>query len=101
MLSRERACQSIRLLGVTRSASRMLVDLGVCRCSRGNASSWIWCYKTRGWQLDPEPLGHEIAEDVFCVLAVAEANAVSIVENLLRILREGNAKSKATAANVF
>ncbi|KAK8586050.1 hypothetical protein V6N13_130576 [Hibiscus sabdariffa] len=52
-------------------------------------------------ETDPEPLGHEIAEDVFCVLAVAEANAVSIVENLLRILREGNAKSKATAANVF
>ncbi|KAK8712403.1 hypothetical protein V6N13_147643 [Hibiscus sabdariffa] len=129
MLSRERACQAIGLLGVTRSARRMLVDLGVvdvlvemlrvgdgaAKLVAGNSLGVVsaniniidliaqagaiplYAELIQG----PEPLGHEIAEDVFCVLAVAEANAVSIAENLVRILREGNDESKAAAANVF
>ncbi|GMI65449.1 hypothetical protein like AT3G20170 [Hibiscus trionum] len=129
MLSRERACQAIGLLGVTRSARRMLVDLGVIDVLvemfrvgdgaaklvvgnslgvvSGNINNIDLIAQAGAIPLyaeliqGPEPLGHEIAEDVFCVLAVAEANAVSIAENLVRILREGNAESKAAAANVF
>ncbi|OMP04285.1 Armadillo [Corchorus olitorius] len=48
----------------------------------------------------PEPLGQEVAEDAFCILAVAEENAVSIAEHLVRILREGNSEAKAAAANI-
>ncbi|XP_074294172.1 uncharacterized protein LOC141621975 [Silene latifolia] len=48
-----------------------------------------------------EQLGWEIAEDVFCVLAVVEANAVEIVQHLVRILREDNAEARAAAADVL
>ena len=49
-----------------------------------------------------EALGKEIAEDVFCVLAVAEENAVLIVDHLVRVLegKEGQ-KEKAAAIDVI
>ncbi|XP_039022294.1 uncharacterized protein LOC120154703 [Hibiscus syriacus] len=115
VLSRERACQAIRLFGVTRRAHRMLVDLGVidvlvemlrvgdgaAKLVAGNSLGVVSANiniidliaKAGAIPLyaeliqGPDPLGHEIAEDAFCVLAVAEANAVSIAENLVRILR--------------
>ncbi|KAK0601397.1 hypothetical protein LWI29_023875 [Acer saccharum] len=49
----------------------------------------------------PDFIGKEIAEDVFCVLAVAKENAVSIAEHLVRILREGDDESKPVSADVF
>ncbi|TXG68103.1 hypothetical protein EZV62_009378 [Acer yangbiense] len=49
----------------------------------------------------PDFIGKEIAEDLFCVLAVAKENAVSIAEHLVRILREGDDESKTVAADVF
>ncbi|KAK0599273.1 hypothetical protein LWI29_003815 [Acer saccharum] len=49
----------------------------------------------------PDFIGKEIAEDVFCVLAVAKENAVSIAEHLVRILREGDDESKTVSADVF
>ncbi|XP_022753908.1 armadillo repeat-containing protein 4-like [Durio zibethinus] len=129
MLSRERACQAIGLLGVTRRARRMLVDLGVIpvlvellrvgdsgtKLVAGNSLGVISAHidyigpvaQAGAIPLfaeliqGPEPLGQEVAEDAFCLLAVAEANAVSIAEHLVRILREGNDEAKAAAANVF
>lgn len=47
------------------------------------------------------PTGKEVAEDVFCVLAVCEENAVAIVEHLVRILRGDDVGAKAAAADVI
>lgn len=48
-----------------------------------------------------EPLGKEIAEDVFCVLAVAEENAVLIMEHLVRVLSgDGGEEAKGAALDV-
>ncbi|KAK3032479.1 hypothetical protein RJ639_037292 [Escallonia herrerae] len=49
----------------------------------------------------PEPMGKEIAEDVFCILAVAEENATSIAEHLVQILRGSDDEAKAAAAEVL
>jgi len=46
------------------------------------------------------PQGKEIAEDVFCILAVAEENAIAIAEHLVRILQGSNVEAKAAAADV-
>lgn len=129
MVSRERAAQALGLLGVTRRARRTLVALGVIpaladllrdgdfstKVVAGNALGVIsshvdyirpvaqagviplYAELLRG----PEPLGREVAEDVLCVLAVAEGNAVEISEHLVRILQEDNAEAKAAAADVF
>ncbi|KAG5570373.1 hypothetical protein H5410_060139 [Solanum commersonii] len=48
-----------------------------------------------------DPMGKEIAEDVFCILAVVEENGVAIVEHLVRILRGDSAEAKAAAADVL
>ena len=48
-----------------------------------------------------EPLEKEIAEDVFCVLAIAEVNAVSIAQNLAQILTQNDDKAKAVAAEIL
>ncbi|XVE80497.1 hypothetical protein DITRI_Ditri14bG0144700 [Diplodiscus trichospermus] len=129
MLSRERACQAIGLLAVTRQARRMVVDLGVIpvlvellrvgdsatKLVAGNSLGVISAHidyiglvaQAGAIPLfaeliqGTEPLGQEVAEDAFCLLAVAEANAVSIAEHLVRILREGNDEAKAAAANVI
>ncbi|KAG2289482.1 hypothetical protein Bca52824_049086 [Brassica carinata] len=47
------------------------------------------------------PMGKDIAEDVFCILAVAEGNAVLIAEQLVRILREGDNEAKFVASDVL
>jgi hypothetical protein len=44
----------------------------------------------------PDASGKEIAEDVFCILAVAEANTVEIVGHLVRILTEGDDEAKTS-----
>jgi len=46
-----------------------------------------------------DALGKEIVEDVFCVLAVAEENAVLIVDHLERVL-EGNEGQETKAAAI-
>ncbi|KAL2944895.1 U-box domain-containing protein 13 [Bienertia sinuspersici] len=129
MVSRERAAQALGLLGVTKRARRTLVALGAIpaladllrdgdfstKVVAGNALGVIsshvdyirpvaqagviplYAELLRG----PEPLGMEVAEDVFCVLAVAEGNAVEISEHLVRILQEDNAEAKAAAADVL
>ncbi|KAL9319892.1 hypothetical protein ACSQ67_011731 [Phaseolus vulgaris] len=66
------------------------------------ASCSSWGYPLYAELLEgPDPSGKEIAEDVFCILAVAEANAVEIAGHLVRILREGNDEAKASAADVM
>lgn len=129
MVSRERAAQALGLLGVVKKARRTLVGLGVIpvladllqdgdvstKVVAGNALGIIsshvdfirpvakagviplYAELLRG----PEPLGREVAEDVFCVLAVAESNAIEISEHLVRILQEDNAEAKAAAADVL
>ncbi|KAF3453344.1 hypothetical protein FNV43_RR03784 [Rhamnella rubrinervis] len=129
MVSRERACRAIGLLGVTRRARRMLFELGVIpvlvelfhdgdiktKLVAGNSLGIISAHidyirpvaQAGAIPLyaellqGPEPLGKEIAEDVFCILAVAESNAVVIVEHLVRILRGGDDEAKAAAADVL
>lgn len=129
MVSRTRAAQAIGLLGVTRRVRQMLVDLDVipaltslmqdgdvsAKLTAGNALGIISSHVdylrpvARAGAIPlfaellqgPEPLGREIAEDVFCILAVAEENAVSISEHLVRILQGNNNEAKAAAADVL
>lgn len=129
MVSRIRASQAIGLLGITRRVRGMLVDLGVipvliellrdgdmsAKLVAGNSLGIIAShvdYIRPVAQVGAiplyaellegsEPLGREIAEDVFCILAVAEVNAVSIVEHLVRILRGDDNAAMAAAANVL
>ncbi|XP_010244134.1 PREDICTED: uncharacterized protein LOC104588035 [Nelumbo nucifera] len=129
MVSRARAAQAIGLLGVTRRVRPMLVNLGViplliellqvgdisAKLVAGNALGIIashidyirlvaqagaiplYAELLRG----TEPLGKEIAEDVFCILAVAEVNAASIAQHLVGILRGDDDEAKAAAAGVL
>ncbi|CAA7393327.1 unnamed protein product [Spirodela intermedia] len=48
-----------------------------------------------------DALGKEIAEDVFCILAVVEENAVLICAQLVKILRGDDEDAKAAAADVL
>ncbi|KAK7316830.1 hypothetical protein RJT34_00574 [Clitoria ternatea] len=130
MISRERACQAIGLLGMTR-ARRTLVELGVIpvlvellhvgdhamKLVAGNSLGLISAhvdyirpvaqagaiplYAELLQVQGPDPSGKETAEDVFCILAVAEANAAEIAGHLVRILREGDDEAKASAADVM
>ena len=129
MASRERAAYAVGSLGVARSARTVLVDLGAmqalmellregdisAKLVAGNAlgviSAHVDCIRPlaqagaiplyaellRG----AEPVGKEIAEDVFCVLAIAEVNAVSIAQHLAQILRENDDIAKAAAAEIL
>ncbi|KAF7831303.1 vacuolar protein 8 [Senna tora] len=129
MVSRERACQAIGLLGVPRRSRRMLIEIGVIpvlvellsegdettKLVAGNALGVISAHvdyirpvaQAGVISLYAELLqglertGKDIAEDVFCILAVAEENAIEIVGHLVRILREGDEESKASAAEVM
>ncbi|GAB4848146.1 hypothetical protein Ancab_002812 [Ancistrocladus abbreviatus] len=129
MVSRERAAQAIGLLGVIRKARLSLVMSGaipalVDLLRDGNISTKIVAGNALGVISShfgyirpiaeagaiplfaellraPEPMCKEIAEDVFCILAVAETNAVEIVEHLIRILREDDVEAKATAADIL
>lgn len=129
MVSRERACHAIGLLGVTRRARRMLFELGVIPVlvelfHNGDINTKLIVGNSLGVvsaHIDfirpvaeagaiplyvellqgPDPLGKDIAEDAFCILAFAESNAVVIVEHLVRILRNGDDEAKAAAADVL
>ncbi|KAK7305216.1 hypothetical protein VNO77_43117 [Canavalia gladiata] len=129
MVSRERACQAIGLLGVTRQARRTLVELGMIpvlvelfrdgdhatKLVVGNSLGVISAHVdyirpvARAGAIPlyaellegPDPSGKEIAEDVFCILAAAETNAVEIAGHLVRILRDGDDEAKASAADVM
>lgn len=129
MVSRERACQAIGLLGVSRRARHTFVELGVIPVlvelfRIGDSSSKLVAGNSLGVisahvdYIRPvaeagaiplyaellqaiDPIGKEIAKDVFCILAVTESNAVSIAEHLVRILREGDDEAKTAAADVL
>ncbi|KFK39343.1 hypothetical protein AALP_AA3G231800 [Arabis alpina] len=129
LASRERACHAIGLIGVTRRARRMLVEAGViqvlvdlfrdgddkAKLLAGNALGIISAQTeyirpvTEAGSIPlyvellsgRDPMGKDIAEDVFCILAVAEGNAVSIAEQLVRILREGDNEAKFAASDVL
>ncbi|CAL1353971.1 unnamed protein product [Linum trigynum] len=129
MKSRDRACQAIGLLGRSWRARCMLVDLGaipvVIELFRdGNGKTKVTAGNSLGiisshvnfvrkaaeagaiplyadLLQGPDPIGKEIAEDAFCILAIAEENAVAIADQLVRILREGDDESKVAASNVF
>ncbi|WCJ33046.1 ARM repeat superfamily protein [Euphorbia peplus] len=127
--SRERAAQAIGLLGVNERARSMLVALGVipvlvellregdcaAKLVAGNSLGVISAHvdfirpvaEAGAIALYAELLrgsdqtGKEIAEDVFCILAVVEENAVAIAEHLVQILREGDDEVKAAASDVI
>ncbi|KAF3610262.1 hypothetical protein DY000_02049718 [Brassica cretica] len=127
--SRERACHAIGLIGVTRRCRRLLVEAGVVpalvdlfrdgdekgKLLAGNALGIIAAQSeyirpvTEAGSIPlyvellsgGDPMGKDIAEDVFCILAVAEGNAVLIAEQLVRILREGDNESKFAASDVL
>ncbi|KAJ9182564.1 hypothetical protein P3X46_006547 [Hevea brasiliensis] len=129
MISRERACQAIGLLGVTRRARSLLVELGAIQVlvelfRDGDRTTKLVagnCLGVISAHIDfvrplaeagaiplyaellqgPDPAGMEIAEDAFCILAVAEENAASIAEHLVRILREGDDEAKIAASDII
>nr|GLL17652.1 protein ARABIDILLO 2 [Ipomoea trifida] len=129
MLSRRRAAQAIGLLGLVKSARPTLVASGAIQAllellQVGDASTKLVAGNALGVissHVDyirpvaqagaiplyvellqgPEPMGKEIAEDVFCILAIVEENAVVIAEHLVRILQGDNAGAKAAAADVL
>lgn len=129
MIARTRAAQAIGLLGLVQRARRMLVDLGAiqvltellrdgdtsAKLVSGNALGVISSHANfirpvaeagtiplySDLLQGPEPMGKEIAEDVFCILAVDEPNALTIAEYLVRILGGNNNEAKAAAADVL
>ncbi|KAM7504269.1 hypothetical protein LguiB_003173 [Lonicera macranthoides] len=129
MISRTRAAQAIGLLGLVRRARRLLVDSGALEVlvellRDGDTSTKLVAGNALGVissQVDyirpvaeagaiplyaellqsPDPIGKEIAEDVFCILAIAEVNAITIAEHLVRILRGSDNEAKAAVADVL
>ncbi|XP_018514713.1 U-box domain-containing protein 12 [Brassica rapa] len=127
--SRERACHAIGLVGVTRRCRGLLVEAGVVPAlvdlfrdgdEKGKllAGNTLGIIAAQTEYIRPvteagsiplyvellsggDPMGKDIAEDVFCILAVAEGNAVLIAEQLVRILREGDNESKFAASDVL
>ncbi|KAI3970402.1 hypothetical protein MKX01_024049 [Papaver californicum] len=129
IVSRARAAHAIGLIGATGRVRRILVELGVVpvlavllregdtltKIIAGNALGIVASHID---YLRPvaeagaiplyaellqgtEPIAKEIAEDVFCILAVAEVNAVSIAKHLVRILQGDNDEAKAAAVDVL
>lgn len=129
MTSRTRAAQAIGLLGmvkrarchlVTSGAIEVLIDLlrngdTLAKIVAGNALGIISSHvdyirpaaEAGAIPLYAEllqehgPMGKEIVEDVFCILAIAETNSVAIIEQLLRIMRGNDNDAKAAAADVL
>ncbi|KAI3456834.1 hypothetical protein Pfo_013497 [Paulownia fortunei] len=129
LVSRTRAAQAIGLLGLIKRARRMLVDAGAVlvlmdllkegdptmKLVAGNALGVISSHVDHIRPIaqagviplyaellqGSDPISKEIAEDVFCVLAVFEENAITIVEHLVRILRGDDVGAKAAAADVI
>ncbi|GKB99066.1 armadillo repeat-containing protein 4 [Tanacetum coccineum] len=129
MCSRTRAAQAIGLLGLVKKARRDLVNAGaievlvdllrdgdmLTKIVAGNALGVISSHVdyirpvaehgviplyTELLQVH-DPLCKEIAEDVFCILAVTDANANTIVEHLVMIMRGNNNEGIAAAADVL
>ncbi|XP_057432552.1 protein spotted leaf 11-like [Lotus japonicus] len=131
MISRERVCQSIELLGgVPGETEHELLELGavpvlVQLLRDGDKTTKLIAAKslrrlsvhvdgkTRPFTQagaiplfvellqGPDPYGKGIAEDVLSELAVREHSAIEIVGHLVRILREGDHESKVSATNVM
>lgn len=127
--SRGRACRAIGLLGISKTMRQVLSKRGaipalvelfhagdietklVAANSLGVISAHTNSIRPAGQAgavdvfaellLGPESLGREIAEDAFCVLAVAEPNAVEIANHMVRVLEEGNDEAMASAADVL
>ncbi|KAM0063797.1 putative armadillo repeat-containing domain, armadillo-like helical [Helianthus debilis subsp. tardiflorus] len=128
MVSRARAGQAIGLLGLVKRARRELVNSGAIealvdllrngdvstRLVAGNALGVISSHVDYIRPVaehgviplyaellqEQEPLGKEIAEDVFCILAVTDDNAVAIVEHLVMIMRGNDNENVGAAADV-
>ncbi|KAI5674719.1 hypothetical protein M9H77_15083 [Catharanthus roseus] len=129
LISRTRAAQAIGLLGLVKKARRALVSLGAVEVlveliRIGDASAKVVAANALGLisshidYIRPvaeagaiplyaellegcEPLGKEIAEDVFCILAIFEENAATIFDHLVRILRGSDSAAKVAAADVL
>ncbi|TXG67413.1 hypothetical protein EZV62_008688 [Acer yangbiense] len=117
MVSRERACQAIGLLGVRKRARHRLVELGIILVlvelfRVGDSTTKLVAGNSLGVisaHVDYIRLVSEAGAILLYAellqgpdfIAVAEENAISIAEHLIRILREGDDESKAVAADVF
>ncbi|XP_031490096.1 U-box domain-containing protein 13 [Nymphaea colorata] len=129
MASRARAVTAIGMIGRTRTSRQLLVDAGVIPVlvglmREGDPTLKIVAANTLGIvsaHVDfirpvalagaiplivellegTESIGKEIAEDVLCVLAVAEENAVAIAAHMVTILRQSNDAAKAAAVDVL
>ncbi|KAI3810260.1 hypothetical protein L1987_19871 [Smallanthus sonchifolius] len=128
MVSRARAAQAIGLLGLVKRAKRDLVNSGAIqvlvdllrggdisiKIVAGNALGVISSHVDYIRPVaqhgviplyaellqEHETLGKEIAEDVFCILAVIDDSAVTIVEHLVTIMRGNDNESVSAAADV-
>ncbi|KAL9147355.1 hypothetical protein ABFS82_13G168200 [Erythranthe guttata] len=129
LVSKTRAAQAIGLLGLIKRARRSLVDAGAVvalmdllkfgDCNvKLIAANALGVISSHVDHIRPiaragviplyaellqgsDHIGKEIAEDVFCVLAVYEENAVDIVEQLVEILGGDSVGAKAAAADVI
>ncbi|CAN6470596.1 unnamed protein product [Victoria cruziana] len=129
MASRARAVTAIGMIGRTRTSRQLLVDAGVIPVLIGLmreddptmklvAANTLGIVSAHVDFIRPvalagaipliveliegtESLGKEIAEDVLCVLAVAEENAVAIASHMATILRQSNDAAKAAAVDVL
>ncbi|PKI50499.1 hypothetical protein CRG98_029104 [Punica granatum] len=129
MASRVRASQVIGLLGVPKSMRRAFAKRGaipaliklfhtgdmetklVAANSLGLISAHTESIRLAGRAgavdvfaellAGTEAQGRDIAEDAFCVLAVAEQNAIDIADHMVKVLREGDDETRAVAADVL
>lgn len=129
MISRTRAAQAVGLLGLVKRARPTLVRFGVVEVlieliREGNTSSKLVAANALGVisshvdyirpvaeagaiplfaEILEEcgPMGKDIAEDVFCILAFSEENAIAIFHHLVRILGGSNEDAKMAAADVL
>ncbi|MCO5560272.1 hypothetical protein L7F22_013883 [Adiantum nelumboides] len=129
MASRARAAHALGLLAFVKRVRRLIVEMGgipvlvdllrdgdeTARLVAGNSLGIVAACVDHLWQVAQagaislyidlleggNPHGKDIAEDAFCILAVSEENALSIIEHLVRILCHGTVESKAAAADII
>ncbi|KAI5085065.1 hypothetical protein GOP47_0001234 [Adiantum capillus-veneris] len=129
MASRARAAHALGLLAFVKRVRRLIVEMDgipalidllrdgdeTARLVAGNSLGIVAACVDHLWQVAQagaiplyidlleggNPHGKDIAEDAFCVLAVSEENALSIIEHLVQILCHGTVESKAAAADII
>jgi hypothetical protein len=129
MDARTRGAHALGLLSLTKRVRRMIVDAGGipvlvdllrdgdegAKLVAGNSLGLVSACVDHLWHVahagaiplyinlleSGNPHGKDITKDVFCILAVSEENALTIVDHLVRILLYGDVESKVAAADIL